>query len=288
MFVPVFDPLWYMFAAWVSLLISLYSLRKKSLSNSGAAAAWIVGFFTTAAGLRFFMVLIFFFVSSSVLTKVGSDVKKKVDDDYTHSSQRTAVQVFSNGCAGTIAAILYQALAPQQGSCLDSTTYPYQTMLICIFVGHYACCNGDTWASELGILSRTPPILITTLQKVPPGTNGGLSSLGLFASFAGGLGIGLVMYISSMFTISTASCPSQTPVIFMGFLAGGVGSLIDSLLGATLQPSYFSTERKCITNESGPNSKLISGRILLDNHQVNLVSSIMTATLCGVASFWIF
>lgn len=43
---------------------------------------------------------------------------------------------------------------------------------------HFGCCLGDTLASELGILSTHPPILLTTLRPVPPGTNGGLSLAG--------------------------------------------------------------------------------------------------------------
>ncbi|TBU41905.1 integral membrane protein DUF92-domain-containing protein, partial [Dichomitus squalens] len=47
---------------------------------------------------------------------------------------------------------------------------------------HFACCLGDTLASELGILSRSRPILISTLKPVPPETNGGLSVVGTLAS----------------------------------------------------------------------------------------------------------
>lgn len=40
--------------------------------------------------------------------------------------------------------------------------------------GALACCNGDTWASELGaVMSSGEPILITSLQPVPRGVYSG-------------------------------------------------------------------------------------------------------------------
>ena len=100
-----------------------------------------------------------------------------------------------------------------------------------------ACCNGDTWASELGsVLSRSEPYLITTFKKVPRGTNGGISLIGSLASILGGTFVGLAFYVgiilgSSKIAFIESSSQYQFDVIFIGSLAGFMGSLIDSLLG---------------------------------------------------------
>ena len=48
--------------------------------------------------------------------------------------------------------------------CLDSKESSLVTVLIDGVIGHYACCNGDTWSSELDILCKAEPRIITTFK----------------------------------------------------------------------------------------------------------------------------
>lgn len=73
-----------------------------------------------------------------------------------------------------------------------------------------------------------------------PGTNGGITAIGLLVSLMGGLAVGLANYIMLIFIIDTemlAQSPVQWPIIVAGGFAGLVGSIVDSILGATLQYS---------------------------------------------------
>lgn len=93
---------------------------------------------------------------------------------------------------------------------------------------HYAAANADTWSSELGILSKSPPFLITTLKTVPPGTNGGVSILGLLAAIGGGATIG----VGTAFGLPL--CPSQD--ILRQRLVIIAWSALMGLIGSTVSP----------------------------------------------------
>lgn len=62
-------------------------------------------------------------------------------------------------------------------------------------LGYYGCACGDTWASEIGVLSTGPTWLVASTRRVRKGTNGGISMLGLIFSAAGGLLMGIVGWL---------------------------------------------------------------------------------------------
>eukprot|EP00961_Rhodomonas_salina_P062020 832722-Rhodomonas_salina.3 len=115
-----------------------------------------------SAGWHFFWSLLFFFVTSTLLTKMGSKRKKKIEDGYKEGGQRNWVQVFSNAFSGTLAcfAIAYlDAFGAPTGYDADTLKFA----LTAGFLGHFGCCIGDTWAS--GVQPCPIPLLVSLLDS---------------------------------------------------------------------------------------------------------------------------
>ncbi|ORY99395.1 integral membrane protein DUF92-domain-containing protein [Syncephalastrum racemosum] len=270
----------------VSTAIVVHSRRKKSLSPDGAAGAFVLGLATCTSTFAYFtVILLVFFLASSKLTKFKAEKKRLLEADYEHSSERTLVQVICNGLVGGILVVLFQIYYENAPGCFDQQRWA--SVILWAYLGHYGCCAGDTWASELGILSTSWPVSIITWRKVPPGTNGGLSALGLAASLAGGAAVGLSGALCLTLQRATSCHGLAWEYIVVGALAGLGGSLIDSILGATVQRTLYSTKEKKVVNHLESDTEIVSGWDILDNHQVNFVSSVLTSALCGAAAYYI-
>lgn len=187
----------------------------------------------------------------------------------------------------TLIAVYLALVHEEDALVIDFAAGPIRSHLLAGFVGHYACCTADTWASELGVLSASPPRLLTTLRRVPPGTNGGVSLLGTAASAVGGAFIG-VMYLLA--TAVSSWDDVQPHVVLLGAATGLLGSLVDSLLGATLQESRYdpSKEQICAEGIAAKEAKRVSGLDVLSNAQVNLASVVLTTAASGQIARWLF
>lgn len=169
---------------------------------------------------------------------------------------------------------------------IDFVECSMASKLACGVVAHHATCLADTLASELGILAKSSPVLVTQpWKKVPPGTNGGVTLLGCFWSALGGFLMGLsTIFFDSISGISPLQANSM--LAFSTF-CGLLGSLLDSLFGATIQQSLYDPDSKLAyqsNDEVKGATKVVSGINILTNEQVNLASVALTTFLGG----WVF
>lgn len=277
-------------AMLISSVVAIRGFRRKSLDLSGAVVGFIVMTIHIAVGFRFGALLLVFFFTSSKLTKVGEEKKRRLDADFKDGGQRNWVQVLSNSGISTVLVVIVWKLTGWQDKCLDSKESTLITSLIGGIIGHYSCCNGDTWSSEIGVLSDAQPRLITTFKPVRKGTNGGVTRTGLLAATAAGSVIGITFVLFGFLTTKCTSTVAlkQLLVIPLSALAGLCGSVIDSLLGATLQFSGFCTIRNKVVGKPGPTVKRISGLSILDNNAVNFVSILLTSLLTSIACVYVF
>jgi uncharacterized protein (TIGR00297 family) len=266
---------------YLTVLALLYRAKsRKSLTDFGLVVAGISAFIHTLGPSSLNLVLLaVFFLTSTQFGKVKAEYKNTLTAVSSTKAKeaRNHSQVLANSAFASFL-ILVQHFYGQ-----------FEILTIGV-IAQYAAVCADTWASELGILSKSPPILITTLRPCPRGTNGGVSLYGLQVSVAGGVLMGIVgVLIAPMF----ASYSVTEKVQFIAFtgVVGLFGSLLDSLLGALFQNSVVNSAGKIIEQPNGyvvleSEGKLISGNGLLDNNQVNFLMASHTAILT-MALWWI-
>lgn len=278
----VISPWRWLAAVVIPILFLFWGLRKKSVDASGAIFGLFMGFILTLSSYAHLMALMIFFVTGSKVTKFRSVEKKKFEADFKEGGQRNWIQVLCNGGMATQLALLYLLDVGSGERPIDFDKEYRSSWLSIGIVGAFACSNGDTWASELGtVIGTSDPFLITTRKRVPKGTNGGVSWIGLLSSIIGGLLIGIFYYIMILNTVDTAVlqlAAPQWPIIIVAGFGGLFGSILDSILGATLQYSGVD-ENGVIVERPGKGIKHICGKQILDNHSVNLLSSIGIALI---------
>ncbi len=194
------------YAAVILLLafFSFVSYKKRSLDAAGIIAGIAVGIITyIIGGIRPFIILLAFFVTAELCTRYA---RMQLG---SKSETRTAGNIFGNAGAAVLALII---------------GYPSN---VTGFFGAISTALADTASSEIGMLSKKKPVLITSFKSVEPGTDGGITLLGLGAAVAGAAIIA---------TLYILLYPQTNIIIFPIVVgAGFIGSLVDSLLGAVYE-----------------------------------------------------
>jgi uncharacterized protein (TIGR00297 family) len=253
----------------LSLAISAVAYRGCSLSQSGVLGAIVVGTITFGlGGWRWGLLLIAFFVSSSLLSHYKMGQKEALAEKFAKGHRRDLGQVLANGGLGAFLATLH-FLRPND-------------LFFVAFLGSMAAVSADTWATELGVLSPRSPRLITTGKVVPVGTSGGVTLWGIMASIAGALTMGAVAWL----LLALGRAATSLSILFLAFFGGLLGSLFDSLLGATLQGVYFcprcQVETERVLHRCGYQTTHIRGWPWFNNDLVNLASSLLGAVITSL------
>ena len=195
-------------------ILGFITYKRKSLDLLGSLTMVLMGIVIIfSAGANWLMILVIFLILSLLATKYSKEYKHSLGE---YEGRRSSKNVISNG----VVAFMMAAF----GS--------YNMSFVGGFIGAIATATADTLASEIGVLQQ--PRLITTFQKVDPGTDGAVSVLGTVVGMFGALIIGLSAYFLGVI---------QNPfsAIVVSVISGTVGCFMDSFLGATFERAEMLT-----------------------------------------------
>ncbi len=206
---------------------------KDVLTLDGTLAAFVVGLVIGILGdVTWLLLLLFFLLSSFAATRYRFALKEAMGVQEGKKGERRASNVLANGVAPMAAAVLSFA-----SPALPSGWFPRDAAGI-VFLAGLAVAGSDTLASEIGVLSPNP-VLITTFQRVTPGTDGGISLLGeacavlaaVYTALFGWLVLGTLARAYGL----DPTMPVDGVFLVIPAVIGFVGCQIDSVIGATLE-----------------------------------------------------
>ena len=258
----------------VVIIFALIAIGAKALDKGGFLASVAVGYaIFLGGGWRWFIVIAAFFILGVGFTWYKYEHKKRLGGAQEKGGARNWPNILANGGLAAVFGLGELFLGGASFSVL--------------YLGAMSAAAADTVATEVGLLNRSLPRLITHPSRVVnPGVSGGVTGLGFAGSFMASLAIGLIAAL-----LGVARTFSPVVVVLVTVIGGLAGSVADSLIGATFQRK--GTCAVCgATTESlvhcGKPTKRVSGLPFVDNNIVNLLATVVGAciSLAAVAPFF--
>ena len=189
----------------------------KGLTWEGVVSSWLLGSLSYAAfGPGCYFIVCLYFIVGSLVTKLKLAQKEKEGIAEARSGRRGLGSVLGSGFAGIVCAI---------GALTGGLDIPNALWRIG-FIASFASKLADTTSSEVGKAYGKTTYLITSLKRVPRGTEGAVSVEGTLAGLVAGASVGLIALFLRESNVRGAI--SITAASF-------VANIAESILGASLQ-----------------------------------------------------
>ncbi len=207
-------------------------------------------------GFGWFALLIAFFGGGGLAGKFRYEQKRRRGLAEGNDGARGSANVLANS-AVALGAVLAYAASPMLS--LERSVFTF------VFAGSLAGAMADTLSSELGGLFDTPR-LITTLEPVPPGTDGGVTWQGAVAGLFG----------AALIAVLAVPVLAVSPTGALAIAVAGVaGMVVDSLLGALFE------NRRVDELFAGALAGLALGDRRIGNQTVNFLATLAAALVCA-------
>ncbi len=199
------------FAILLCAAFGYFAYRAKTIDLTGVFSAVLFGviLISFTGTVSWFIIILVFFILGSAFTKFKYSEKEFLGVAQGKHGKRGYKNAFANAGVGVAAAILFGVTGDM--------------IYAAVFLGSVS--TADTLASEIGVTGGNQ-VMITTLKRCPPGTNGGVTLIGEAACVIGALiiaGLGFLLGIAPWY------------VCLISAAAGVAGTNLDSLYGAVLE-----------------------------------------------------
>lgn len=240
-----------------ALGLAAWALRAGTLAAAATGAVLAASLMFETAELPYapwrtaIVPVLVFLVITSLATRFGRKQKERLGTAEGHSG-RVAAQVAANlGLAAIVTTAAVRAWLANRFALPVSLALPYFT----IGLAAIAEAAADTISSEVGQVLGGTPRMVTTLRRVPAGTDGGITLAG---TLAGVVAAGVVA------GAGTWALQGGLAMLALSWGGGVFGLFFDSVLGATVERKGW-----------------------LNNDAVNFLSTASAAAVAAMAMmFW--
>jgi len=210
------DPFWLQLGTDIAFSLGFaalaYGLRVLDAAGSLLAGVLSIVILQTV-GFRYLALLLAFVALGYGVTKLYWTKKEDLGVAEAKSGTRGWRNVAANGGVPAIIAAMTLLQFPAEEVALG-------------FVAAIATASSDTFASELGVLSKRVYLITAPWKRVTPGTNGGVSNWGHLVAFVGAA-------LASLVGVLLLKIPIER--VWIPVVAGWLGCQIDSVMGALFE-----------------------------------------------------